>query len=113
MQTRCIKIDNITASKEALHFAGELIRHGEVVAFPTETVYGLGANGLDAEACRKIYQAKGRPSDNPLILHVANRSMIDQVAAKIPEKAEKHEAPWKPVFSWQETILFRYALFQL
>ncbi|BAL82050.1 putative translation factor SUA5 family protein [Selenomonas ruminantium subsp. lactilytica TAM6421] len=96
MQTRCIRIDNITAGKEALHFAGELIRQGEVVAFPTETVYGLGANGLDAAACRKIYQAKGRPSDNPLILHVANRSMIDQVAARIPEKAEKLIAAFCP-----------------
>ncbi|SHK48830.1 L-threonylcarbamoyladenylate synthase [Selenomonas ruminantium] len=96
MQTRCIKIDNITAGKEALHFAGELIRKGEVVAFPTETVYGLGANGLDAAACRKIYQAKGRPSDNPLILHVSNRSMIDQIAARIPEKAEKLIAAFCP-----------------
>ena len=77
MKTKLIKIDNLKAQKEALHEAGELIRRGEVVAFPTETVYGLGASGLDADACAKIYQAKGRPSDNPLILHVANRSMID------------------------------------
>lgn len=89
METKLIQIDNVKAQKEALHAAGELIRQGEVVAFPTETVYGLGANGLDADACAKIYQAKGRPSDNPLILHVANRSMIDQIAATIPEKAEK------------------------
>ena len=89
METKLVKIDNVKAQKEALHIAGELIRQGEVVAFPTETVYGLGANGLDADACAKIYQAKGRPSDNPLILHVANRSMIDQIAVKIPEKAEK------------------------
>jgi L-threonylcarbamoyladenylate synthase len=96
MQTKCIQIDNVKARKEALHEAGELIRRGEVVAFPTETVYGLGANGLDADACAKIYQAKGRPSDNPLILHVANRSMIDQIAARIPEKAEKLIAAFCP-----------------
>ena len=96
MQTKCIQIDNVKARKEALHEAGELIRRGEVVAFPTETVYGLGANGLDADACAKIYQAKGRPSDNPLILHVANRSMVDQIAARIPEKAEKLIAAFCP-----------------
>ena len=96
MQTKCIQIDNVKARKEALYEAGELIRRGEVVAFPTETVYGLGANGLDADACAKIYQAKGRPSDNPLILHVANRSMIDQIAARIPEKAEKLIAAFCP-----------------
>ena len=96
METKLVKIDNVKAQKEALHIAGELIRQGEVVAFPTETVYGLGANGLDADACAKIYQAKGRPSDNPLILHVANRSMIDQIAATIPEKAEKLIAAFCP-----------------
>ena len=96
METKLVKIDNVKAQKEALHIAGELIRQGEVVAFPTETVYGLGANGLDADACAKIYQAKGRPSDNPLILHVANRSMIDQIAVKIPEKAEKLIAAFCP-----------------
>ena len=96
MKTKLIKIDNLKAQKEALHEAGELIRRGEVVAFPTETVYGLGASGLDADACAKIYQAKGRPSDTPLILHVANRSMIDQVAAAIPDKAEKLLAAFCP-----------------
>jgi L-threonylcarbamoyladenylate synthase len=96
METKLIKIDNVKGQRDALHAAGELIRSGEVVAFPTETVYGLGANGLDADACAKIYQAKGRPSDNPLILHVANRSMIDQVAAAIPDKAEKLLAAFCP-----------------
>ncbi|MCR5758648.1 MAG: threonylcarbamoyl-AMP synthase [Selenomonas sp.] len=96
METKLIQMDNIKAQKEALYAAGELIRAGEVVAFPTETVYGLGANGLDADACAKIYQAKGRPSDNPLILHVANRSMIDQIVAKVPDKAEKLMAAFCP-----------------
>jgi len=96
METKLIQIDHIKAQKEVLHRAGELIRAGEVVAFPTETVYGLGANGLDADACAKIYQAKGRPSDNPLILHVANRSMIDQIVAQVPDKAEKLMAAFCP-----------------
>ncbi len=96
METKLIQIDDVKAQKEALLAAGELLRRGEVVAFPTETVYGLGANGLDAEACAKIYAAKGRPSDNPLILHVANRSMIDQVAAAIPDQVEKLIAAFCP-----------------
>ena len=58
-------------SKENIDEAAEILRRGGLVAFPTETVYGLGGNGLDPEAARKIYAAKGRPSDNPLILHVA------------------------------------------
>ena len=57
--------------------AAALITQGALVAFPTETVYGLGANGLDAAACARIYAAKGRPSDNPLILHVADLTFKD------------------------------------
>lgn len=72
-----------------------MIRSGGLVAFPTETVYGLGANGLDAEACAKIYEAKGRPSDNPLILHVADRAMIDRAAA-VTEMAERVLAAFAP-----------------
>ena len=53
---------------------GSVIRSGGLVAFPTETVYGLGANGLDGEAVNKIFEAKGRPNDNPLILHIAKKS---------------------------------------
>ena len=55
---------------EDLREAAEVLRHGGLIAFPTETVYGLGANGLDEDAVRGIYQAKGRPSDNPLIFHI-------------------------------------------
>lgn len=55
-----------------LERAAEILREGGLVAFPTETVYGLGANALDEEAAKKIYAAKGRPSDNPLIAHIAD-----------------------------------------
>ena len=89
MQTRIVKINDPSAQREEIEKAGELIRRGELVAFPTETVYGLGANGFDATACAKIYAAKGRPSDNPLILHVADRAMIDLVAAEVNDTAEK------------------------
>lgn len=67
--------------------AAELIKQGGLVAFPTETVYGLGANGLDEQAVASIYQAKGRPCDNPLILHIADRSEITRLVQKIPENA--------------------------
>jgi len=69
--------------------AAELIRAGEVVAFPTETVYGLGANGMDESASLKIYEAKGRPSDNPLILHIAEFDQLNDIARDISEDAWK------------------------
>ncbi|MFZ4627409.1 MAG: L-threonylcarbamoyladenylate synthase [Blastocatellia bacterium] len=68
--------------------AAEYLRRGELVAFPTETVYGLGANLFDGEAIRKIFLAKGRPHDNPLIAHIASRVQLRQVAAAIPPLAE-------------------------
>ena len=67
--------------------AADLIRSGALVAFPTETVYGLGANGLDAAACTRIYEAKGRPSDNPLILHIADLMMAYEIASDVPPTA--------------------------
>lgn len=96
LQTEIVKIDKVSSQKAELQKAGEILRAGGLVAFPTETVYGLGANGLDGDACAKIYDAKGRPSDNPLILHVANRSMVDQIAAVIPPMAEKLMAAFCP-----------------
>ena len=95
LQTRIEKITNIKKASALFAEAGEIIRGGGLVAFPTETVYGLGANGLDADACAKIYEAKGRPSDNPLILHVADRSMIDR-AAQVTEMAERVLAAFAP-----------------
>ncbi len=75
--------------------AGEIIRAGGLVAFPTETVYGLGGNGLDAASSAKIYAAKGRPSDNPLILHIADMDALAPLVREIPEAAERlAEAFW-------------------
>ncbi|QXD15893.1 threonylcarbamoyl-AMP synthase [Rhodocaloribacter litoris] len=68
--------------------AAAFIRRGEVVAFPTETVYGLGADALREDAVRRIFEAKERPADNPLIVHVADRAMLRQVAASVPPMAE-------------------------
>lgn len=79
-----------------LHYAIEALQSGKLIAFPTETVYGLGADGLNAEACRSIYRAKGRPSDNPLILHIAAWEDLAQIAVDIPEKAEKLASAFWP-----------------
>ena len=72
---------------EAVVRAGQILRDGGLVAFPTETVYGLGGNALDPAASRKIYAAKGRPSDNPLIVHIADLEKIGAITEEFPEKA--------------------------
>lgn len=81
--------------KEGISEAAEILKQGGLVAFPTETVYGLGGNGLDKEAAKKIYAAKGRPSDNPLILHVSSMEEVYPLVKALPEKAKKlMEAFW-------------------
>ena len=73
----------------SLRTAAALLRRGELVAFPTETVYGLGANALDARAVAKIFAAKGRPTGNPIIVHVADRKMLRRVVRDMPALASK------------------------
>ena len=73
----------------AIRLAGEILKKGGLAAFPTETVYGLGGNALDPDASRKIYAAKGRPSDNPLIVHIADRKDLDRLVRRVPDQAEK------------------------
>ena len=85
MQTKIIKLESETTN---IAEAADLIRAGELVAFPTETVYGLGADALRADAARKIYAAKGRPSDNPLIVHIADFAQLEAIAANVPEEAK-------------------------
>lgn len=82
MLTRLIKVSAV--DDPIIVEAGNMIRRGELVAFPTETVYGLGANGLDPVACQKIFAVKGRPSDKPLSLHVSTVEMIDRIAHITP-----------------------------
>lgn len=84
METRILRELN----EETISFAGEVIRNGGLVAFPTETVYGLGANAYDDEAVKSIYIAKGRPSDNPLIVHIADISDVEKVAREVPAWAK-------------------------
>ena len=76
METKIIKV----RSDNDIINAAKMIRNGDIVAFPTETVYGIGANGLNFDARKKIYEVKSRPPDKPLTLHVANRKMIDKIA---------------------------------
>lgn len=73
--------------EEAIRRAGLILKTGGLVAFPTETVYGLGGNAYDPDAARKIYEAKGRPSDNPLIVHIAKAEDLNAVARDIPDLA--------------------------
>lgn len=80
MKTKVITVTDPNASLSDLSEAAKILQRGGLVVFPTETVYGLGGNGLDADAAKKIYAAKGRPSDNPLILHLATPSDAEQYA---------------------------------
>ncbi|MDQ0257180.1 L-threonylcarbamoyladenylate synthase [Evansella vedderi] len=79
----------------SIQIAAQRLQEGEVVAFPTETVYGLGGNALSDKAIHRIFQAKGRPSDNPLIVHIADENKLDDYVEKIPSHAQKlMEAYW-------------------
>ncbi len=89
MNTAICRIDPENFSDEELNTAGDILQKGELVAFPTETVYGLGGNALDPRASAKIYQAKGRPSDNPLIVHISEMEDLCRLAAFVPEKAKR------------------------
>ena len=89
MQTKLWHLDKDKNLMPQLKEAAELLQKGEVVAFPTETVYGLGANGLDGKACGKIFAAKGRPIDNPLILHIAQKEEIIPLTSSLSNNAKK------------------------
>jgi L-threonylcarbamoyladenylate synthase len=80
-------VDNLESNPQIVD-AAHFLRENEVVALPTETVYGLGGNAESDEAVAKIFAAKGRPSDNPLIIHIAEREQINQFVSEIPDKAE-------------------------
>lgn len=99
MGTLRLKVDaadpDSEASRQAIARAAEILRDGGTVAFPTETVYGLGANALDAEAVKKILVAKDRPGWDPLIVHIGDRAMLEMVAAEVDQDAHRlMEAFW-------------------
>jgi L-threonylcarbamoyladenylate synthase len=85
--TRVVGIDPFASDRTAIAEAAAIIRAGQLVAFPTETVYGLGADGLNPTALGRIYAVKGRPPDNPLILHLASPNQLPLVAADVPDIA--------------------------
>ena len=88
METKVAIIKDINKDIKFIEEAGAIIRDGGIVAFPTETVYGLGANALDEEAVKKIFIAKGRPQDNPLIVHVCSKN-ISELVKEVPEVAQR------------------------
>lgn len=91
-QTKVWHVDNVVGKSTPypqLQEAADLLKNHEVVGFPTETVYGLGANALSSQAVQKIFQAKGRPSDNPLIVHIAHKEDLDSLVSHISEKAKE------------------------
>lgn len=90
------KIDCGSHSRLQIDEAAQLLKDNEVVAFPTETVYGLGANARSEKAVRKIFEAKGRPSDNPLIIHIARSEQLNDLVKEIPSVAEKLMASFWP-----------------
>ncbi len=100
METKIFEINdenrNTAAARHAVETAGKIIREGGLVAFPTETVYGLGGDALNPESSRKIYAAKGRPCDNPLIVHICRLEDLEPIVTGIPETAKKLAAAFWP-----------------
>ena len=96
--TEMVRLNLLSEDEKARAFekAGSIIRSGGLVAFPTETVYGLGANAMDADAAARIYAAKKRQPDNPLIAHIADREMLSVLAADVPPAAEILMDTWWP-----------------
>lgn len=88
MKAKVIKVNKLNPEPQLIEEAASFIRKGKLVAFPTETVYGLGANGLDEEALKNIFAAKGRPQDNPLILHVSSIREVNPLVKSIPKEAK-------------------------
>ena len=104
MKTRFCRLSGGPEDEEIYREAGAIIREGGLVAFPTETVYGLGGNGLSGASSAKIYAAKGRPSDNPLILHIAGMEELPALVSDIPDAAKRLAETFWP---GPMTLIFR------
>ncbi len=94
--TLVLEVDAHHPETEKIQMAASVIRKGGIVAFPTETVYGLGADALNAEAVKKLFEAKRRPADNPIIVHVANKEYVYRLASDVPKVAEHLMARFWP-----------------
>lgn len=104
METKLIAIDSACPEENLVAEAAKILQSGGLVAFPTETVYGLGGNGLDEAACEKIYIAKGRPSDNPLILHISH---MDELRPIVREMTPVAQALIKAFWPGPLTMIFK------
>lgn len=91
MQTKVMQVD-----EQSLTYAAELLRSGQLVALPTETVYGIAADARNGEAVKKIFETKGRPQDNPLIVHICGMEMLHGIVSEVPERAKKLAAAFWP-----------------
>src|SRR5687768_5634068 len=89
MKTRVVKVDAQQPDPAVIEEAAEALRAGKLVAFPTETVYGLGAHALEERAVQKVFDAKGRPATDPLIVHIAHVGQVSQCASAFPANARK------------------------
>ena len=109
METLVKKIDKNNIDEEIMQEAGDILKKGGLVAFPTETVYGLGANALEEKAAKKTYEAKGRPSDNPLIVHIADYEDLRRIAVNIPPETDALAAHFWPgpltMIFWKSNIV--------
>ncbi len=96
MQTQIVRLNARQPDEAMIQKAGRILKEGGLVAFPTETVYGLGGNALDETAAARIYEAKGRPSDNPLIVHIADMEALEAIVRNIPREARLLAARYWP-----------------
>lgn len=111
MDTSWQRISGEHPDADVLREAGRMIRNGGLVAFPTETVYGLGGDALNPDSSKRIYAAKGRPSDNPLIVHIAELAALPRIVAYIPDAARvlaKHFWPGPLTMIFQKSDLVPY-----
>ena len=88
IKTKIVKIDPDNIDYSVIGEAAEIINRGGVVVFPTETVYGIGVDALNEQAADKVFEAKGRPQDNPLIVHIADFNELDGLVKNIPQSAK-------------------------
>ncbi|MEM3445611.1 MAG: L-threonylcarbamoyladenylate synthase, partial [Thermoplasmata archaeon] len=89
METKLYRVSKTRPAKWKIKECAEILKKGGLVAFPTETVYGLGASAFLDDAVKKIFMVKGRPPDNPIIVHISNFTQLSEVVSEVPEKAKK------------------------
>ena len=109
MNTTILNVSGDSADDVKIEAAGNLLKEGKLVAFPTETVYGLGGDALNPTSSQKIYAAKGRPSDNPLIVHIYRFEDIEKITSKVPEEAKKKPNRLRRKVHWKHWNTNKFA----